>query len=229
MFRNLVCLVAATLALAACSSENAAIAKLPPGAAMGAADATKAPVTEDYRLWPQDIVQIEVFNMPALSRATQLDSSGNIDVPLLGTVSASGKTAHELAEKLRTAYAEKYLQNPQINVAVKQARVETITVDGSVQQPGVFQVVQQTSLIRAIAMARGLDQMANPKQVVVFRNVKNERVAGLFDLQKIRSGQEPDPAIYPNDTIVVASSTARRTLRDILGVTPLVNLIPLVP
>ena len=184
----------------------------------------------DYRLWPNDIVQIEVFNMASLSRTAQLDSAGTLDAALIGSIPASGLTAHELAQKLQAAYAEKYLQNPQVTVMVTQSRVETITVDGSVQQPGVFQVVQQTSLIRAIAMASGLDQMANPKQVVVFRNVNNQRVAGVFDLNAIRAGKAVDPPIYPNDTIVVASSAARRrTLRDIIGVTPLVNLIPLVP
>jgi polysaccharide export outer membrane protein len=159
----------------------------------------------------------------------QLDSSGVIDIPLLGRVPASGKTTFELAQKLQAAYGEKYLQNPQVTVMVKQSRVDTITVDGSVQSPGVFQVSQQTSLIRAIALARGLTDLANPRQVVVFRNVDNQRVAGVFDLQQIRAGQAPDPAIYPNDTIVVAGSAGRKTLRDILGVVPLVNLIPLIP
>jgi polysaccharide export outer membrane protein len=229
MFRNLLCLIAATLSLAACASENREIAKLPAGATLAVADASKAPVAEDYRLWPNDIVQIDVFNMPALSRSVQLDASGIIDVPLIGRIPASGKTAFQLAQNLQAAYGEKYLQNPQVTVMVKQARVETITVDGSVQQPGVFQVAQQTSLIRAIALAHGLDPIANPKQIVVFRNVKDQRVAGVFDLQQIRAGQAPDPAIYPNDTIIVASSASRKTLRDIVGAIPLVNLIALVP
>jgi polysaccharide export outer membrane protein len=229
MFRNLVYLLSAAVMLASCAGDNAAIKNLPPGQSMGVADPVKVETAQDYRLWPNDIIQIEVFNVASLTRTVQLDSSGLIDLPLLGRVPASGQTPFELAQKLQAAYGDKYLQNPQVSVSIRQARVDTITVDGSVQAPGVYPVTQKTSLVRAIALAKGLDQLANPKQIVVFRNVNNQRVAGLFDLQQIRSGQAPDPPIYPNDMIVVASSASRRTLRDIIGVTPLLGFLPLIP
>ncbi|HET9160629.1 MAG TPA: SLBB domain-containing protein, partial [Caulobacteraceae bacterium] len=122
----------------------------------------------------------------------------------------------------------KWLKDPQITVLVKQARQDTVVVDGSVQSPGIFPITEGMSLIKAIALAKGTDQLADAKHVVVFRMVNNQRVAGVFDLNEIRSGKAADPPIYPNDTIVVASSGTRRTLRDIVGLTPIVSLLPLI-
>jgi polysaccharide biosynthesis/export protein len=228
MLRNLVFVAFVSLLLAACSSATS-FKDVPPGANLGVADSPKQEIRSDYRLSPSDIIQIEVFDVDALNRTVQLDARGMISLPYIGLVPAAGKTAAELTMDLQNRYGEKYLRNPQISVLVKQARAETFIVDGSVVQPGVFTVSDKMSLIKAIAMARGLDPLANPKQVVVFRVVNDQRVAGLFNLNDIRAGEAPDPPIYANDTIVVASSTARRTLRDILGVTPLVSLIPLIP
>jgi polysaccharide biosynthesis/export protein len=226
MFRNLFLIVVSSLTLAACASATKG---LPAGDSLGAADPVKQVIRTDYRLSPADIVQVDVFEVESLNRTVQLDAQGMISLPYVGQVSAKGKTASELAMDLQNRYGEKYLRNPQISVLVKQARVETIIVDGSVQAPGVFQVAENMSLIKAIAMAKGLDQLANPKEVVVFRVVNDQRVAGVFNLNDIRAGQAPDPPIYPNDMIVVAGSGFRRTMREIVGVTPLLGLLPLIP
>jgi polysaccharide biosynthesis/export protein len=228
MSRNLFFAVLLSLTLAACAS-SASYKNLPAGDTLGAADPVKQELRAEYKLWPADIIQIDVFDVDSLNRTVQLDAQGMINLPYVGQIPAAGKTAAQLAMDLQNRYGEKYLRNPQISVLVKQARQETVVVEGSVQQPGVFPVADRMSLIKAIAMAKGLDQYANPKGVVVFRVVNNERVAAVFDLNNIRAGQAPDPVIYPNDTIVVASSGLRRTLRDIVGVTPLMSVLPLIP
>jgi polysaccharide biosynthesis/export protein len=228
MLRNLFSVVFASLLLVACGT-NADIKSLPKGSTLGVADPVKPELFADYRLSPTDIIQIDVFEVDSLDRTVQLDNQGMINLPYLGLIKASGRTAGELAMDLQNRYGEKYLKDPQIAVLVKQARVDTFVVEGSVTQPGVFPAAEKMSLIRAIAMARGLDQLADPKGVVVFRVVNNQRVAGVFDLNEIRTGKAPDPPIYANDTIVVASSGARRTLRDIVGVTPLISFLPLIP
>jgi polysaccharide export outer membrane protein len=212
--------------LAACANDMQT-KSLPRGATLATPDPARAEVRQDYRMWPADVVQIEVFDVPTLARTVQLDAAGAIDLPLVGQVTASGRTPFELAQDLERRYGEKYLKNPQITVTVKQAHVQSITVDGAVQTPGIYQIDEKVSLIKAIAMAKGLDQLGNPKEVVVFRTVNNQRVAGVFNLNDIRAGKADDPPIFPNDTIVVASSNARRTLRDIVGVTPIVGMLPL--
>jgi polysaccharide export outer membrane protein len=222
MFKTVATLVGAALLLAACASDQPK--GLPAGATLGVADAPKVQTVE-YRLSPTDIVEVQVYNVPTLNQLVQLDSAGIANFSLIGAVPAAGKTALELAADLKSRYGKEYLRDPQISVVIKQARVDSFTVDGAVQQPGVFTIAGPTSLIKAIASARGLDPLANPKEVVVFRNIDNKRVAGVFDLNEIRKGAQPDPPIYANDTVVVASSGTRRTLRDIVGVTPLVSLL----
>jgi polysaccharide export outer membrane protein len=228
MSKTVFVVLCAVALLVGCSSDNAAIKALPKGSTLAMPDPPK-PVVVEYALAPADVIQVEVFNVPTLNQTVQLDGLGAIDLMLIGKVQAGGKTATQLGAKLQELYGEKYLQNPQVSVFLKQAHVETVTVDGSVTTPGVYPISAQTSLIKALALAHGLDQLANPKQVVVFRNVNNQRVAGVFDLTEIRTGKAADPPIYPNDTIVVASSGTRRTLRDIVGVTPLMALLPLIP
>jgi polysaccharide biosynthesis/export protein len=228
MLRNLFVVFSASLMLAACASSSP-LKDVAAGSTLGVADPVKQEIRADYKLSPSDIVQVDVFDVDSLNRTVQLDAQGNISLPYVGQVPAAGRTAAQLAMDLQNRYGEKYLRNPQISVLIKQARIETIVVDGSVQAPGVFPVAEKMSLIKAIAMAKGLDSLANPKEVVVFRVVNNQRVAGVFNLNDIRAGQAPDPPIYPNDTIVVASSGFRRTMRDIVGVTPLVSILPLIP
>lgn len=227
LFRRLVIAISLCLAVAACETQES-FKDLPRGVTLGVADPAKPTVLKDYKLNADDIVEVEVFDVAALHRVVQLSAAGTINMPYIGDVPAAGLTARELGLELQRRYGEKYLKNPQIAVLVKQARTETITVDGSVQSPGVFPVTADgMSLVKAIALARGLDQVANPKEVVVFRTVNNQRVAGVFNLTDIRSGKAIDPPVYPNDMIVVASSGTRRTLRDIVGLTPIVGLLPL--
>lgn len=226
MLKPILCALAAGLLLAACGTTSGGPPKLAePMGVLGAPDAPKQEVRQDYRLQPSDVIEISVFDFAELNRTVQVSATGNISLALIGEVRASGRTAAELSGDIAAKYGVKYLRNPQVAVLVKQAHLETYTVDGSVTQPGVYPVTERMSLLKAIAVARGTDALANPKQVVVFRTVNNERVYGMFDLNLIRNGQQVDPAIYPNDTIVVPSSQARRTLRDIVGVTPLLPLL----
>jgi polysaccharide export outer membrane protein len=230
MYRKLLCALAAGLFLVGCATAN------PVGGPMNVKAASLAPpdpipmgARPDYRLGPSDVIEINIFEAESLSRTVQVTPNGSIILALIGEVQATGKTASELGHDIAALYGAKYLQSPQVSVLIKQARQETYTVDGSVTNPGVFPISDHMSLIKAIATAKGTDQLANPKQVVVFRVINNERKAGVFDLTDIRNGKAVDPPIYPNDVIVVASSGYRRTLRDILGVTPLVPLLMLAP
>jgi polysaccharide export outer membrane protein len=227
LFRRLAIAVTLCLAATACETQGS-FKDLPKGVTLGVADPVKPVIRQDYKLNPDDILEVDVFDVASLHRTVQVAANGAINMPYVGDVPAAGLTARQLGEELQRRYGEKYLKNPQISVFVKQARADTVTVDGSVAAPGVFAIPDNMSLIKVIALAKGLDPVANPREVVIFRTVNNERVAGVFDLTKIRSGKAVDPPVYPNDMIVVAGSGARRTLRDIVGVTPIVSLLPLI-
>ena len=179
------------------------------------------------RIAPLDKLTINVFQVDSLSGEFQVDSAGAINFPLIGTIEAQGKTSPELGQLIATRLSQKYLQSPNVQVSIKESEGQTITVDGSVRQPGVYPTKGPTTLMKAVAMARGTSEDANASRVVVFRTVKGKRMAAAFDLTAIRRAQAEDPTIYGNDLVVVDGSKARAVYRDIMSSLPLLGIFTL--
>ncbi|WP_197708248.1 polysaccharide biosynthesis/export family protein, partial [Escherichia coli] len=87
---------------------------------------------------PLDTIQVDVFNVPDLSREMQVDASGRIAMPLVGTVDARGKTAQELAATVETALRGRYVRNPEVTVNIKSSVSQVVTIDGQVVEPGLY-------------------------------------------------------------------------------------------
>ncbi|HEY4032068.1 MAG TPA: polysaccharide biosynthesis/export family protein [Caulobacteraceae bacterium] len=188
--------------------------------------ATAAPATGDYKIGPQDTLEIDVFQLNDLNRTVQVDSSGRILLPLLGQMPAAGKTSRELSDDIAAQLGQKYLNNPQVTVVVKDAQGQRITVDGAVTQPGVYNLTGPTTLMQAVALAKGPDtKMANLHKVIVYRMAPAGRSQQLYDLQSIRDGKTPDPLIYGKDVIVVDQSGGRSFLRDLGTVAPIISML----
>lgn len=170
---------------------------------------------------PLDTIEVDVFNVPELRREIQVDASGRISMPLIGTVDARGKTAGELASAIESALRGRYVRNPEVTVNIKSSVSQVVTIDGQVVEPGLYPVTNQMTLLRAVASAKGLSEFAREDDVVVLRTIEGRRMAGLYNLGAIRRGAYEDPAIYANDVIVVGDSPARRRFRDIVSVAPL--------
>ena len=190
-----------------------------------APDKPAALVDADTRkIAPLDLLTVNIYQVPDLSSDVQVDATGSITLPLVGEVTAKGLTNRELSAKLVQLYGAKYLQDPTILVTTKQAATKQITVDGSVGAPGVYPIDQPITLIQAIALARGTSKDANPRRIVIFRQVEGQRMAAAFDLTDIRHGKMKDPQVYGDDIIVVDGSSTRSTLRDALSTLPIVGL-----
>ena len=170
---------------------------------------------------PLDTIQVDVFNVPELSREMQVDASGRISMPLVGTVDARGRTAEELARIIESALRGRYVRNPEVIVNIKSSVSQVVTVDGQVTEPGLYPVTNQMTLTRAIASAKGLAEFARQEEVVVLRTVGGRRMAGLYNIAAIRRGAYDDPPIFANDVIVVGDSPARRLFRDFVSLSPL--------
>ena len=202
------------VALTACASgsdEKLANVSYEP-ASLGAPDpATAEPekVVAELRptIAPYDKLDIKVFQVEDLSGEFQVSPTGNIIYPLIGQIAAAGKTPAELAQLIAARLGAKHLRSPNVQVNLMEAAPmvaeRLITVDGSVNEPGVFPIKGPMTLMRAVALAKGLEDNANPKRVIVFRTVNGQRLAGGFDLAAIRRAEAEDPPIYPNDIIVV--------------------------
>ncbi|HET8613742.1 MAG TPA: polysaccharide biosynthesis/export family protein [Sphingomonas sp.] len=209
------------LALAACSTVNPAI---PAGSAayqMFPAVKTNAAI-QDYRIGPLDTINITVFQEPDLTlQNVQVDASGNILLPLIGSITAAGKTTTELSHDIATRLGAKYLENPQVSVIVATSVSQKVTVDGSVTEPGVYAIQGRTTLLDALAMAKGTTRVAALDQVLIFREENGENMVARFNVQAIRHGEAPNPEIQGNDIIVVGFSNLKGFYRDVLTMAPL--------
>lgn len=170
---------------------------------------------------PLDTISVDVFNIPEMSRELQVDGSGRISMPLVGTIDARGKTAAELSTQIASALRNRYVRNPEVTVNIKNSVSQVVTIDGQVVEPGLYPVTNQMTLMRVIASAKGLSEFARDDDVVILRTVNNRHMAGLYNIDAIRRGNYDDPAIYANDVIIVGDSPQRRLFRDFVSVSPL--------
>jgi polysaccharide export outer membrane protein len=170
---------------------------------------------------PLDTIQIDVFNVPELSREMQVDASGRISMPLVGTIDARGKAAEELARLIEAALRGRYVRNPEVTINIKSSVSQVVTIDGQVVEPGLYPVTNQMTLMRAVASAKGLSEFARADDIVILRTVDGRKMAGLYNMDAIRRGAYADPAIYANDVIVVGDSPQRRLFRDFVSLSPL--------
>ena len=212
------------LLLAACYSPSA---NLPTGADAyalipTAADSTNAEV---YRIGAQDTLSIRVFQEPDLTFDELIvDASGMISYPFMGEINASGKTPAQLADEIEIGLGARYIRDPQVVIGVVASAAQRVTVDGSVVQPGVYEIAGSSSLIEAIARARGLTETAVDDEVIVFREIDGQRYGAVFNVRHIREGRAPDPQILGGDRIVVGYSAVRGLYRDFLSAAPLLNV-----
>ena len=190
-----------------------------------APDAPSSMVLEDdYKIAPLDTLKVTVFQVPDLSGDFDVDLTGHISLPLIGSVKAVDLTTSQLDTRLTQMLGEKYLQSPDVSVGVKASSTRVVTVDGSVNQPGVFPVSGPMTLMRVIALARGTNDDANPRRVAVFRQIEGQRMAAAFDLTRIRRGNAEDPRIYSGDIVVVDGSSIKAIQREILQAMPMLSV-----
>jgi polysaccharide export outer membrane protein len=172
----------------------------------------------DYRIGPLDTLDVNVSQVAELSKPVQVDASGKILLPLVGQMQAAGRTPSELSDDIAAALKKKYMKDPQVVVAVKDAQGEKITVDGAVQQPGMYSLSGPTTLMQAVSMAKGADpHFANVHRVAIFRTVNGQRHGSFYDLAQIRTGAAEDPPVYGSDIVIVDTSGAKSFFNNFGG------------
>lgn len=180
-----------------------------------------------YLIGPLDKLDVKVFGVDDLSMKVQTDASGRISIPLAGVIEAAGKSPAEVASLIEKGLRGKYIRNPQVTVNLEDTVSQVITVEGEVKEPGIYPAVGRMTLLRSVATAKGTTEYARLDDVVIFRTVGGQKMAGIYNLKAIRHGNYDDPEVFPGDVVVVGDSPARRLFRDALQVTPAV-LTPLV-
>jgi polysaccharide biosynthesis/export protein len=192
-----------------------------------------ASLGKDYRVSPNDLIEVEIFEMDSLKRTVRVNAAGAISLPLIGHVMVGGLTQQEVEQLIASRYSEKYLQNPQVSIFIKEFTTDRITIEGAVKKPGIFPLTGRLTLLRALAMAGGFGAIADTSKVMVYRvNDQQMRESALYDIEKIRAGKADDPPIQGDDLIVVQRDSTRVLLKDSLfrdvmdSVNPFSVLVP---
>ena len=173
-------------------------------------------IPDDYRIGPQDLIEIQVFGIDTLKRDVRVNSRGAISLPLIGTVVVGGLSGQEAETLIAAKYEKDYLRDPQVSVFIKEFTSQRITIDGAVGKPGIYPIRGPTTLLQAIALAGGQGSLADLNEVMVFRTEAGDKKILTYDVNKIRAGEASDPTLLNDDLLVVKRAANRVALRDSL-------------
>ena len=167
-------------------------------------------VTPDYIIGPEDVLEITVWKNQDLSKVVAVRPDGRISLPLIGEVTAVGKTPVQVTEDISLKLKE-YKENPQVSIVLKEVNSYAIFVLGEVAKPGKYPLKTKTTLLQGISIAGGFTAMAARNKLVVLRFGVNgggqERVKASYDDIVLRDGSLQNIELKPGDTVVVPSET----------------------
>lgn len=147
---------------------------------------------EGYRLGTGDKVKVTVYGHENLSGESDVDSTGNLALPLIQTVKASGLTVQELERSIVAKLSPDYLKNPRVSVEIISNRPFFIL--GEVQKPGKYPYVNDMTVVTAVALAGGFTYRADTDEVYITR---------VTDKQKTKQSADQDTPVMPGDVIEV--------------------------
>lgn len=218
----LVLFVLTAVTLSGCGGTRMDVSQMTAAEPVNLETVHASPVPQaETRIGIGDKLDVSVFQVPDLTlKDLIVDTSGHIQIPLIGSVPSAGRTSNELANDIATRLGARYLRNPQVTVSVTEAASQKITVDGAVTKPGVYEMQGSTSLLQAVAMAEGPTRVADLTKVAVFRTIDGRRAVALFDLASIRQGRASDPAILGDDIVVVDTSRMGSVMQTVFAALP---------
>jgi polysaccharide biosynthesis/export protein len=158
---------------------------------------------ESYRIGPQDVLQIDVWKEPEITRQIPVRPDGKISLPLLNDVQAEGLTAMQLAGSIRQGLT-KYLTNPQVTVTVTQINSRRVFLTGEVTRPGALTLLPNMTVLQAVATG-GFTQFAHQNNIYVLRVENGKQVKYPFHYKDVVKGKKAEENILlkPGDVIVV--------------------------
>jgi polysaccharide biosynthesis/export protein len=173
-----------------------------------AADILKAtyaakPAIPEYRLGPEDVIEVFVWKQPELTTTVVIRPDGRISLPLTNELEASGKTAIQLQKDI-TEKLREYITQPIVNVIVRQVNSLKISVLGEVRKPDVYKIKNQVTVLDAIAMAGGFTDLARPNRVIVIRNAQYGSQRIKINVKQVVADDGKAPFyLQPLDTVYV--------------------------
>jgi len=189
---------------------NSASAQAAPATAAGSAAATTAekpadkPHDDSFVIGNDDVLAINVWKEPDISRSIPVRSDGKISLPLVGEVQAAGltplKLEKDIAEKLKS-----YISEPEVTVMVQQVNSQKFNILGQVNKPGSYVIANSPTVLDAIALAGGFRDFAKRKSIYVLRHGASGEVRLAFNYKDVSQGKNMDQNVklQPGDTIII--------------------------
>jgi len=128
---------------------------------------TRALSAQEYRIGPEDVLNINVFEAQELNREVRVSAGGEISLPLLGSVRAAGLTPRELEFVLQELLHRTYMKDPHVSVFVREMQSHPVSVMGAVRRPGVFQIRGSKTLLEVLSLAEGLADDAGETVIIL--------------------------------------------------------------
>ena len=159
---------------------------------------------DDYRIGPEDMLDIAVWNNTTISRTVPVRPDGKISLPLVNDVQAAGLTPMELRDQIASRLAE-YMPSPEVSVIVREVNSLKVSVVGQVRTPGRYSIRTPTSVLEAIALAGGFNEFAKTDRILILRSNggTTQRISFSYDNAASRSGEQKDVLLERGDVVVV--------------------------
>ena len=176
------------------------------GPAAADAQPSVTPATTDpaYVIGPEDVIDVNVWKEPDMTRIVPVRPDGKISLPLINDVQAAGSTPQQLAADV-TRKLRKFLTEPQVTVIVTAINSQRVFVVGEVLRAGAFPLIPGMTVLQALASAGGFTTFADVKKIHVMRLVNGKHVEMPFNYREVLKGDNPEQNIKlePGDTVVV--------------------------
>lgn len=121
----------------------------------------------EYKIGPKDLLEITVFGLDEMNKTVRVSEDGNIALPLIGEIEVEGLTKSELEQKLARLLGEKYLQNPQVTIFIREYQSKRVSIIGAVKEPGRYELLGRQTLLHMIAQAGGMTNQTGEEIIVV--------------------------------------------------------------
>jgi polysaccharide export outer membrane protein len=136
------------------------------------------PNADDYRLGPEDVVEVRVFELDQLNRTVRVAGDGRIELPLVGSIDVSGLTTNKVAGQIADRLRDRYVQNPQVSIFITEFKSQKVSLLGAVANPATYPLSGQRRLLQLLAEAGSLGPEAG-NTLYVFRQTEDGRSARL--------------------------------------------------
>jgi polysaccharide biosynthesis/export protein len=158
--------------------------------------------TAEYRLVQGDKLRIEVYKDAQLSQSVQIRPDGKITLPLVGDIQADGKTPIQLRDTIASEL-KTYMTNPVVTVIVVETKPAVAYVTGEVNHPSAVQLQDdQITVLQALALAGGLKDFADAKNIKIIRKSGKPGNVTTFNYKEAIRGAAP-VYLHAGDTVVV--------------------------